>query len=443
MSNDVEPATVEKPTVATVPGDAETQPRRVVTGNLEWRQTFSAFQHRNYRLFFGGQFISLVGTWMQMVAEGWLVYKLSSSTFVLGLVRFLNTFPVTLFALAGGAIADRVNKRRILIATQTVSMVLAFTLFALVGLEVVKVWQVALLGLCLGLANAFDIPARQSFVVEMVGKEHLMNAIALNSSMFNGSRVFGPALAGVLIGLLGIASCFFINGLSFLAVIAGYLLMRFPKTESPKVQHESIREATMTAIRYVAGHRVLRAVMILVSVVSLFGLNYSVLMPAFARDVLHVQAAGYGYLLAANGLGAFLGAITLAALGNYPRKRLLVFGGLFGFSVMIAAFALSRNLWLSSILLVCAGWFQIIFFATANTLVQLRSPDELRGRMMGIYSFCFIGLSPFGSLLTGGAARIMPASTTIVIGATICILAGLITMWLVPPQPQPATGESR
>lgn len=378
---------------------------------------------------------------MQMVAEGWLVYQLSSSTFVLGLVRFLNTIPVTLFSLVGGAIADRMDKRRILMATQTISMLLAFALAGLVASGMVKVWHVAALGLCLGLANAFDIPTRQSFVVEMVGKEDLMNAIALNSSMFNGSRVFGPAVAGLLIGAVGIATCFFINGLSFVAVIIGYFMMRLPAAARTNGPHESIGSATMTAVRHVVHHRTLRAVLALVSVVSLFGLPYSVLMPVFARDVLHVGATGYGYLLAANGAGAFLGAMTLAMLGDYPQKRRLVFGGLFGFSAMIFAFTFSRSAWLSAVLLICAGWFQIVFFATANTLVQLRSPDELRGRIMGMYSLCFVGLSPFGSLLTGAAAKWMSASVAIAIGAVICVVAGLITMWLVPPQPQPAVAK--
>ncbi len=374
---------------------------------------------------------------MQTVAEGWLVYELTSSPFALGLIRFLHTIPITLLSLVGGAVADRLDKRRILLVAQSVSMLLAFLFFLLVHWHLIAYWQVAVLGFCLGTANAFDIPARQSFVVDMVGKEDLTNAIALNSSMFNGARIVGPALAGLLIAWVGLAGCFLFNSLSFLAVIGGYLAMRLP-VNGARATQMSIRQATAEAVRFVVGHRTLKAILSLVAMVSLFGWPYSVLMPVFARDVLKVGASGYGYLMAANGVGAFFGAITLASLGEYPRKRHLVFGGVFGFSVMILIFALSRSVWLSAAALAGAGWFMIIFFATANTVVQTRVPDELRGRVMGIYSFCFIGVSPVGSLLAGSIARWTSASFSLALGAVVCLAAGGVTMWLVPPQPQPA-----
>lgn len=422
-----------------MPPDVAGGQRQVVVGGISWRNTFLAFRHRNYRLFFGGQLVSLVGTWMQMVAEGWLIYELSNSSFTLGFIRFLNTIPFTALTLIGGVVADRFDKRRILLATQVVAMVLAFLLAGLVHAGVVKVWHVAVLAFCLGIANAFDVPARQSFVVEMVGKEDLMNAIALNSSMFNGARVFGPALAGVLISLVGIAGCFFLNGLSFMAVIAGYLAMRLPK-HAMKEESQSLREATREAFRFVASNRSLRAVLALVAIVSLFGWPYSVLMPVFARDILHVGATGYGLLMAANGTGALFGALSLAVIGDGVHRRKLIFTGVFGFSAMTFLFALSTNVWLSGAALACAGWFMIVFFATANTSVQLRSPDALRGRIMGIYALAFIGLSPVGSLMAGAVAHATSASLAISGGAVICAMAAFVTMRLVPPQAAVVTG---
>ena len=424
-----------------MPADTLAQPRRVVTGGISWRKTFSALRHRNYQLFFGGQLISLIGTWMQMVAEGWLVYQLSNSAFLLGFVRFLNTLPVTLLTLIGGALADRSDKRRILVATQVSAMTLAFILAALVHFHVVKVWHVAALGLMLGIANAFDIPTRQSFVVDMVGKEDLMNAIALNSSMFNGARIFGPALAGILIGIVGLAGCFFLNGLSYFAVIAGYMAMRLPSA-TPKTDHPTVWKATVEAFRHVASNRVTRTIILLVAIVSLFGWPYTVLMPVFARDVLHVGATGYGYLMALNGVGAFTGAMTLASLGNYPNRRRLVFGGLLGFSAMLFVFALSRIVWLSGLALVCSGWFMLLFFATANTSVQIRTPDQLRGRVMGIYALAFIGLSPVGSLLAGTIARLTSASFAVAFGAAVCGISALVVQRLVPPQTPTASSSS-
>ena len=428
-----------EPIIATVPTDTVPLSWRVVTGGISWRKTFSALRHRNYRLFFGGQLVSVIGTWMQQVAVGWLVYQLSNSAFTLGAVRFAAAIPVTLLTLVGGAMADRIEKRRIVIMTESTAMVLAFVLAALVYFGVVRIWQIALLSLLEGITDAFDIPTRQSFVVEMVGKDDLMNAIALNSSLFNGARVFGPALAGILIGVVGMTGCFFLNGVSYLAVVAAYLAMRLPATR-PHARHKPMWHETVEAFRYVRSHRVLRAVISLVTVVSLFGWPYSVLLPVFARDVLHVSASGYGYLMAANGVGALVGALALASLGDSPHKRKLFYGGLFGFCVMLGVFALSRVYWLSAAALAGSGFFMIIFFATANTAVQTRVPDELRGRVMGIYSLAFIGLTPFGSLIAGSLAHITSASFTVIMGAVICMIAGLIVMRIMTPR-QPATAE--
>jgi len=424
-----------------VPADTVAQPRRVVAGGVSWQKTFSAFRHRNYRLFFAGQLVSVIGTWMQQVALNWLVYALTNSAFMLGAVSFLSAIPVTLFTLVGGAMADRFEKRRIVMLTESTAMVLAFALAALYYFGVIQIWQIALIGFLDGMTNAFDIPTRQSFVIEMVGKDDLMNAIALNSSLFNGARVFGPALAGVLIGIIGLTGCFFANGLSYLAIVAAYFAMRLPAT-SHHAERKPVWHETIEALRYVRSHRSIRAVISLVTIVSLFGWPYSVLLPVFARDVLHANASGYGYLMAANGVGALVGALTLASLGDSPHERRLFYGGLFGFCVMLAVFALSKAYWLSAAALAGSGFFMIIFFATANTSVQTRVPDALRGRVMGIYALAFLGLTPFGSLIAGFLTKITSASFTVSLGAVICMIAGLVVMRLTRSQadtPAPAS----
>jgi len=378
---------------------------------------------------------------MQQVALGWLIYDISKSAFTLGWVRFLSAIPVTLFTLVGGAMADRFEKRRIVVLTESTAMVLAFTLAGLVYFGVIKIWQIALLGFLDGMTDAFDIPTRQSFVIEMVGKDDLMNAIALNSSLFNGARVFGPALAGVLIGIIGLTGCFFLNGVSYLAIVAAYVAMRLP-TATQRVERRPVWHETAEALRYVCGHRILCAVIGLVSIVSLFGWPYSVLLPVFARDVLHVQVSGYGYLMAANGVGALFGALTLASLGHSVTRRTLFYGGLFGFCIMLAVFAFSHVYWLSAAALAGSGFFMIIFFATANTAVQTRVPDDLRGRVMGIYALAFLGLTPFGSLLAGAIAKTTSASFAVSFGAVVCLVAGLIVMRLTRTQQaigQPST----
>jgi len=414
-----------------VPVDAAAQARRVVTAKLDWRRTFVAFRHRNYRLFFAGQLVSLIGTWMQTVALGWLVYDLSHSPFLLGLITFLSGLPMTLLTMPAGVIADRAPKRVILIATQTAAMLLALIIAALTYWKVVTVWHVAIIGFLLGVTNAFDMPTRQSFVVDMVGKDNLMNAIALNSSMFNGARVIGPALAGVLIATIGEAGCFFLNGLSFLAVIVAYLVMRLPPTV-PQSATRSLKRETLEAVHYVWGNPVIRDTVLLMAVISLFALPYGILMPVFARDILKAGPTGLGYLVSANGIGALLGALTVAAIGDVPHYRRLFFGGLLGFTAMTFAFALSKTLWLSMALLLGSGWAMTISFATANTVVQLRTPDELRGRVMGIYVLAFIGLGPFGSLLTGAIARATSTPFAVAFGAAICAVAALIVARLLP-----------
>ena len=406
-----------EPMVITVPGGPFEQPRRLLMGRFDFRQMFSALRHSNYRLFFSAQVVSLTGTWMQLIAEGWLVYLLTKSALALGLIRFLHTVPVTILTLYAGVIADRYEKRRILIITQSASMVFAFVLAGLTFSGHVNIYHVGLMALLLGTAQAFDIPARQSFVVDMVGKKDLMNAIALNSTVFNGARVIGPAIGGVVLTVFSVATCFLVNAISFGAVILSYLCMRVPNS-SAESENASVRAATSEAIKFVMGNSSIRSILILVAAVSLFATPYVVLMPIFAAEILGLEETGFGLLMAANGIGAFLGAVSLTTLGNYPNKLRLVFTGIFGFVISLFIFGRSETIWLSTFTIGCAGWFMILFFSTANTLVQSLVPDHLRGRVMGIYSFCFIGLSPFGSLLAGAVARNTSPSMTVSSGTS-------------------------
>lgn len=419
---------------ANIPGSGAGDLRRQLVGRVGWREAFSAFGHRNYRIFFGGQVISLIGTWLQSTAEGWLVYQLSGSSVALGFIRFANMLPFALLALWGGTLADRHSKRHILVATQTASMLLALALALLVYLGVIRVWQVAVIGMLLGTVNAFDVPARQSFVVDLVGREDLINGIALNSSMFNLARVVGPAIAGLLIGTVGMAGCFLLNAVSYIAVIVGYGILRLPKFEK-RTDHPSFRVAIHEAFTYIVANGPLRAIMILVSTFSLFGVSFAVLMPVFAKDVLHGDATSFGILMATNGGGALLGGIALASWGKHFARRKLIYTGLFGCCSFLVLFALSRVFWLSCMLLPCAGFFMIIFLATANTATQLRSPDALRGRIMGFYSLSFLGTGSVGSLITGFLAKAIGAPGAVILGAGICVTVGLMVSRRIIPIP--------
>lgn len=415
---------------STGPGDLRRQP----VGQIGLRQAFRAFAHRNYRIFFAGQVISLIGTWLQSTAEGWLVYDLSGSSVALGLIRFANMLPFALLALWGGIVADRRSKREILLYTQSASMLLALLLAALVYFSLIQVWQVAVIGFLLGTVNAFDVPARQAFVVELVGREDLINGIALNSSMFNLARVVGPAIAGLLIGAVGIAGCFLLNAISYIAVIVGYGRLKLPKFEL-KHDHPPFVDAIREAYGYISSNGPLRAIMILISTFSVFGVSFIVLMPVFAKDVLHGDAKAFGILMASNGCGALIGGMGLATFGHLLPRRTLIYSGLFGCCLLLIGFSFSRVFALSCGLLVCAGFFMIIFLATANTATQLRSPDALRGRIMGFYSLCFLGMSSVGSLITGFLAKSIGAPAAVAVGACICIGIGLLVCHRIIPIP--------
>src|SRR5580700_655505 len=386
---------------------------------LRWQAAGRALRHRNFQLFFGGQLISLIGTWMQTVAQSWLVYKLTGSGLLLGAVGFASQIPVFLIAPIGGITADRVNRQRIVIATQTFSMLLAFVLAALTLSGKIQVWHVFVLASLLGVVNAFDIPGRQSFLVDMVGKEDLMNAIALNSSMFNGARVIGPAIAGILVAKIGEGWCFFANAVSYIAVIIGLLLMR---VHSPvRVAMASPLEHMMEGFRFVNRTAPIRALLLLLGLVSLVGMPYVVLMPIFADQILHGGARGLGILMGATGVGALLGALTLAFREGVKGLGRWVAWCCGGFGASLGIFSLSRNFWLSVILLLPVGYSIMLQMACSNTLIQVMVSDALRGRVMAEYSMMFMGMAPIGALLGGALAERLGAPVTVAIGGVASV----------------------
>jgi len=405
-----------------------TQSSAVANGEAEspargprWQVGLRALRHRNFQLFFSGQLISLIGTWMQTVAQSWLVYRLTHSALLLGSVGFASQIPVFLFAPLGGITADRFNRRNVVIGTQISAMVLAFILAVLTLSHAVdhRVWLIFVLAALLGVVNAFDIPGRQSFLVEMVGREDLMNAIALNSSMFNGARVIGPAIAGILLVKIGEGWCFFANAVSYIAVIIGLLLMR---VQSPvRAPMASPLEHMMDGFRFVNRTAPIRALMLLLGLVSLVGMPYVVLMPIFADQILHGGARGLGILMGATGVGALLGALTLAFREGVKGLGRWVAWCCAGFGASLMVFAISHTFWLSVILLLPVGYCMMLQMACSNTLIQVMVPDALRGRVMAVYSMMFMGMAPIGALFGGALAERLGAPVTVAIGGAASI----------------------
>jgi MFS family permease len=407
-------------------------PRNDAEGKIGLPATLRAMRHRNFQLFFSGQLISLIGTWMQTVAQSWLVYRMTGSSLLLGSVGFASQFPVFLVAPLGGITADRHNRQRVVIATQTVSMVLALVLAALTLSGKVQVWHIFVLAALLGVVNAFDIPGRQSFLVEMVGKEDLMNAIALNSSMFNGARIIGPAIAGVLVAKIGEGWCFFANGVSYIAVIIGLMMMRVERpghrasTVSPWVH-------IIEGFRFVRHTAPIRALLLLLGLVSLVAMPYSVLMPIFADKILHGGARGLGILMGATGVGALLGALTLASRSGVHGLGRWVAFSCGGFGISLILFSFSRTFWLSAVLLLPVGFGMMLQMSSSNTLIQAMVPDHLRGRVMSVYSMMFMGMAPFGALFAGALADRVGAPITVAMGA-VAAIGGAALFWLQLPK---------
>lgn len=410
-----------------VPEDVSGRPRRMLVGKISLRQTFRALRHRNYSLFFYGQMVSLVGTWMQQTAMSWLVYQLTGSKLLLGVIAAAGSAPMMVFSLWGGSLADRHPKRTILVFTQAAQMLLAFWLAAAVWLGMAGPWLIALIAVLNGTAMGFDMPARQAFTIEMTSREDLLNAISLNSSVVNGARIVGPALAGLLMGAVGASLCFFLNGVSFIAVIAGLLMMRLPP-HTPSVTATTTRAHALGGLAYVARHARVRAILTLFGMVGIFGWSYTVLMPAFARDVLNLDAHGYGLLMSASGVGALVGALGVATAGHVIAPRKLALGGVWIFSAMLLAFAVTRNFHLCLLFLAIGGFGMMLFFSTSNTALQTAVPDEMRGRVMGIWALVFGGMAPLGSLEAGATAHWLGTPAAIAIGGVVCAIAGLFTL---------------
>jgi MFS family permease len=392
--------------------------------------TFRALRNRNYRLLWTGQIVSLTGSWMQSVAQGWLVLRLTDSPLLLGLVGFCSYIPVLLFALAAGAAADRVPRRRALFWTHGVATAIALSLGLLTATGVVRVWHVALLALVQGTTAAFDIPVRQAFLQDLVGREDLQNAIALNSTAFNSARMIGPALAGVLLPWLGEASCFFLNAASYGAVIVGLVLIR--GVRGPTGAAGSFTSAIRSGLAYAVRAPRVRALLALVVVASVFGLPYAVLMPVFARDVLETGARGLGLLMGASGLGATIGALYLAGRTSSRRSGRIVAGALAALGTSLVVLGVSRSFPVSLLAVGVAGGAVVAQMATSNTLLQLSTPAEMRGRIVSLYMLCFVGMAPFGSLLAGWVGDVLGVTWAVGAGGVACLVAAAVFATRIP-----------
>ncbi len=412
----------QTPDAAGIPGVAPAIPV------LDWlplpiairlRTTFRALRHRNFRLFWTGQLVSLIGTWMQGAAQGWLVHRLTHEPFWLGLAGTAMFLPVFLFSFLGGVAADRLPKRTLIIASQSVALCLALILSILTFTNTVTVYHILVIAFLLGTVNAFDMPARQAFVIEMVGGDDLINAVALNSSVFNAARVVGPAIAGLLIATTGEAVCFLLNGISFIPVIIGLLAMRLPP--HPRRAHRPVLQELREGFRFVIRTPRVRTLLQGVAVTSIFGMSFTVLLPVFAENVLGRGARAYGLLMGAVGLGAVTGALRLAGRTSTKGSGRIVTVGMIVFGLGLLFFSYSRNYLLSELLLFFVGGSMITQLATTNTLLQRTAPDAIRGRVLSAYTFVLVGLAPIGTFLYGLVAQKIGAPWAVRIGAVICL----------------------
>jgi len=396
-----------------------------------WQETFAALKHYNYRLWFGGQVVSLVGTWMQSTAQGYLIYQITGSPFYLGLVGFVGGAPSLLFTLFGGVIADRLPRRTLLVITQTSMMILAFILAVLTFTHIVLPWHILVLAFLLGVANAFDAPARTAFVLELVSRADMTNAIALNASMFNIATVVGPAAAGLTYAAIGPAWCFTLNGLSFIAVIVALLLMRI-KLEAKPARRTAALEELGEGIRYVLKNRVILSLIGSVGMVSIFGIGMMNLLPAWATVVLHGGVTTNGWLVSARGLGSMISALMLAYWGLRKLRGRLWMVGAFVMPVLLFCFAWVRFLPLSLLALLGVGWGFIMVTNNSQAIVQSLVPDALRGRVMGVYTLVFFGSMPVGALLAGSVAGKIGEPLTVMVGALL-LLVSAIAAWIFLP----------
>jgi MFS family permease len=386
-----------------------------------------ALRHRNFQLFVGGQFVSLIGTWMQTVALGWVVLELTDSPFQVGLVSTLGALPVLLFTLWGGVVADRRNKHRMVLLLQIGMLLEALLLAVLTFTGHITVLWIQVLALVAGLFSAFEIPARQAFVVEMVGKEDLFTAVAINSTVFNATRVIGPAIAGILLATAGAAACFFVNAASYSAVVGGLVAMRLPGGQAAgRPGGQGDMAALWEGVRFIFSRPLQRTLVIITTSFSVFGFAFVPMLPVFARDVLGAGSAGYGALMSAVGIGAALGAIGAAVWGGRLERERWVLPSAFAFALLLAVTGLAPNLGVAFLLLALTGFAWVLLAVFTNTILQSTSPDELRGRVMGFYSFMVVGLAPFGSIQMGWMAEHFGARTAFVVGGSACAAVALL-----------------
>jgi MFS family permease len=389
---------------------------------LDLSVRFRALKHRNFQLFVIGQLISLIGTWMQNTAQQWLVYKLTGSAAILGVFGFASQLPMLGLAWMGGYVGDRYNRHRGVITTQTLSMLLAFVLAALTLTRYIKTWHLIFIAFLVGVVNAFDVPIRQAFFVHMVGKDDLPNAIALNSSIFNGARVIGPAIAGFTIALVGEGWCFFLNGLSFVAVIIALLMMRIERTQSKRSGESPVR-SFIEGFRFAMTDVPIRSALFLLSLLSLFGLQYSVFLPIYASDILHGGARTLGLLMSAAGVGAVLGALQFAARTEYKGLARWIASTCTTCALGLLIFSFATSFWLCSAVLFVVGFAATSQMAATNTIIQQRVPDEMRSRLMAVYATLFMGVMPIGALIAGGVAKHIGAPHTMLLFG-IAVLVG-------------------
>jgi MFS family permease len=395
------------------------------------KKTFAALKYRNYRLWFWGQMVSLFGTWMQTTAQGFLVFQLTHSAAFLGYVGFASGTPLLLFTMFGGAVADRLPRRKLLIITQSAMMILAFILAAITYAGIVQPWHIILLAFGLGMANAFDSPARLAFISEMVEREDLTNAIALNATMFNSATAVGPAVAGITYAAFGPEWCFTINGCSFIAVIAALAAMRL-KSVVPPDRQGSMISAIKEGIRYIRHQKIVRTLILLVASASLFGMSLGTLIPAWSVKILHGDASTNGFLFSTRGAGSLLGALIIASLGRVSiRGKLITLGSMF-FPLFIALFALAHWLPLSLLLMGCIGISTIMVANLSNAMIQSLVPDSLRGRVMGVFSTIFMGSMPIGALILGSIAEQIGEAHAALFSASAAFMVACLVVFIVP-----------
>lgn len=386
-------------------------------------RAFPALAHAPFRWFWGGQIISLIGTWTQNVGQAWLVLQLTNSPFLLGLVSAMQFLPMLIFSLHAGAWIDRLPKRRILVLTQTTLMLLAVILAILVGTGLIQYWMLLVLAFILGVANTVDVPARQSFVIELVGKEHLTNAIALNSAIFNGARIVGPAVAGIIMGTWGATWCFIINGVSFVGVIAILMFLPvIPQGRGHYPKQGKVWPEIKAGLFYIRKTPAILLSISMIGFLSTIAMNFNVLVPVMAKMELHEQALGYGLLMSAMGSGALIGALTVALKsGGQPQWKML-FTGAIGLGVFSVLLGFQSKYWGAALLLAFMGWSMITFSASANSLVQMTVANEFRGRVMSVYSLVFGGMTPIGSFYAGSLAHFWGARVTFIISGVLSLI---------------------